>query len=194
MTKLITDEDLAAVGLERCNDNSCIFGAPGGMATNGGCRCDDRNTDVRWPVSARHAFKRTAMLARHIATERAKLSAAFLNECYAMEREIATLRADLAASQREVERLQLLLTEAQGELQNFEAIESANLKAEVARCRGLIAAIMEGDFADGEGGHQDATFNTDYREGVDALRYLAEIGRVEIVSEQGRRVVARWKS
>ena len=22
-----------------CIDNSCMFGAPGGMATNGGCRC-----------------------------------------------------------------------------------------------------------------------------------------------------------
>lgn len=25
--------------LEDCGDNSCIFGAPGGMGTNGGCRC-----------------------------------------------------------------------------------------------------------------------------------------------------------
>jgi hypothetical protein len=23
-----------------CADNSCIFGSPGGMGTNGGCRCD----------------------------------------------------------------------------------------------------------------------------------------------------------
>jgi hypothetical protein len=22
-----------------CGDNSCVFGSPGGMATNGGCRC-----------------------------------------------------------------------------------------------------------------------------------------------------------
>lgn len=24
-----------------CGDNSCIWGRPGGMATNGGCRCRD---------------------------------------------------------------------------------------------------------------------------------------------------------
>ena len=32
---------LSTVGIEPCGDNSCIFGAPGGMATNGGCRCLD---------------------------------------------------------------------------------------------------------------------------------------------------------
>ncbi len=72
--KLITDEDLAAAGLERCGDNSCVFGAPGGMATNGGCRCDDRNEAERWPVSARHAFTRVARLARNIAADRRRLS------------------------------------------------------------------------------------------------------------------------
>ena len=25
-----------------CGDNSCMWGSPGGMATNGGCRCHDR--------------------------------------------------------------------------------------------------------------------------------------------------------
>ncbi len=25
-----------------CGDNSCIWGSPGGMATNGGCRCGNR--------------------------------------------------------------------------------------------------------------------------------------------------------
>ena len=30
----------AAIGLDvGCGDNSCIWGSPGGMATNGGCRC-----------------------------------------------------------------------------------------------------------------------------------------------------------
>jgi len=28
-----------------CIDNSCAFGRPGGMATNGGCRCWDRGRD-----------------------------------------------------------------------------------------------------------------------------------------------------
>jgi len=90
----------------------------------------------------------------------------------AMLDQIATLRADLAASQREVERLRKIFDDAgQGEhnvLALVDHYQDATIKAdaEVARCRGLIAAIMEGDFADGEGGHQDATFNTDYREGT----------------------------
>lgn len=30
----------AALGMDvGCGDNSCVWGAPGGMATNGGCRC-----------------------------------------------------------------------------------------------------------------------------------------------------------
>lgn len=30
----------AALGLVvGCGDNSCVWGSPGGMATNGGCRC-----------------------------------------------------------------------------------------------------------------------------------------------------------
>lgn len=28
--------------IEGCGDNSCECRSPGGMATNGGCRCDDR--------------------------------------------------------------------------------------------------------------------------------------------------------
>jgi hypothetical protein len=28
-----------------CIDNSCAFGPPGGMATNGGCRCWDSGRD-----------------------------------------------------------------------------------------------------------------------------------------------------
>lgn len=27
-----------------CGDNSCRFGSPGGMATNGGCRCFERSS------------------------------------------------------------------------------------------------------------------------------------------------------
>jgi hypothetical protein len=35
----ITVEALAKVGITPCGDNSCVFGSPSGMATNGGCRC-----------------------------------------------------------------------------------------------------------------------------------------------------------
>lgn len=30
---------LRAVGIEPCGDSLCIFGAPSGMRTNGGCQC-----------------------------------------------------------------------------------------------------------------------------------------------------------
>lgn len=29
-----------------CGDNSCMFGSPGGMATNGGCRCMPRTANA----------------------------------------------------------------------------------------------------------------------------------------------------
>ena len=29
-------------GIDPCNDGSCMFGPPGGMHTNGGCRCIGR--------------------------------------------------------------------------------------------------------------------------------------------------------
>ena len=77
--------------------------------------------------------------------------------------EIATLRADLAASQREVERLRKIVI-------------------------GFVADLFLN--------HESETvsmYDHDTEEEHDAIRYLAEIGRVEIVSEQGRRVVARWK-
>lgn len=48
---------LAAVGVEPCCDNSCIFGRRGGMGTNGGCRClknlrDMSSTEVSRLVQA----------------------------------------------------------------------------------------------------------------------------------------------
>lgn len=33
---------LAAAGIEPCADSSCMFGSPGGMSTNHGCRCLER--------------------------------------------------------------------------------------------------------------------------------------------------------
>lgn len=36
-----------------CGDNSCMFGSPGGMATNGGCRClNDTERDRRIHIRA----------------------------------------------------------------------------------------------------------------------------------------------
>lgn len=45
----IVREALVKAGLNGdapCSDNSCMFGVPGGMATNGGCRCFDQMRHV----------------------------------------------------------------------------------------------------------------------------------------------------
>lgn len=57
---------LAHVGLEPCGDNSCVFGSPGGMATNGGCRCvaergpGQRQEDRRTILALARAVRRLA--------------------------------------------------------------------------------------------------------------------------------------
>ena len=83
---------------------------------------------------------------------------------------IDRLRADLAASQREVERLRKLVD------RGCEIME-VDLRASCPTGR-------EGADTVDTGGYEPQS---------EMLRYLAEIGRVEIVSEQGRRVIARWK-
>ena len=61
---------LARHGIVPCGDNSCIFGSPGGMGTNGGCRCgsrDPRAPDRPTALSRRlaHAvIEQTASIAR----------------------------------------------------------------------------------------------------------------------------------
>lgn len=63
MSKRIKLRDVAAgLGMEvGCGDNSCIWGSPGGMATNGGCRCrsskggpDERTTMLQMQRVATH--------------------------------------------------------------------------------------------------------------------------------------------
>ncbi|HEY4057077.1 MAG TPA: hypothetical protein VGM39_10740 [Kofleriaceae bacterium] len=52
----------AGLGLNvGCGDNSCVWGSPGGMATNGGCRCNrgpegysDRSMMLQMQQVARH--------------------------------------------------------------------------------------------------------------------------------------------
>lgn len=66
--------DLPVAG---CGDNSCVVARPGGMATNGGCRCDDRT--LRWALSY---YKRLA---------------AFREETvHDLRDEVAGLRAEMA--------------------------------------------------------------------------------------------------
>lgn len=92
----------------------------------------------------------------------------------------ATLRADLAASQREVERCRVVLVDV---------INDRDLKqSEVGQCRELLSEMVAN--ACTAGGILDSM---GLAANADALRYLASIGRVEIVSEQGRRVIGRWK-
>ena len=112
----------------------------------------------------------------------------------AADDQIATLRADLTSSQREVERLRKIFDDAgQGEhnvlaLVDHYQDEAIKATAEVERCRSIITSMVAA--------HGDPRIDGFIMHGAsnaDALRYLASIGRVEIVSEQGRRVVARWK-
>lgn len=36
------------IGIEAgCGDNSCLWGSPGGMGTNGGCRCAEKGRDAQ---------------------------------------------------------------------------------------------------------------------------------------------------
>ena len=45
-----------------CGDNSCVWGAPGGMATNGGCRC----IGGRSGQSERYVLLQMQRVARHL--------------------------------------------------------------------------------------------------------------------------------
>ena len=123
----------------------------------------------------------------------------------------ATLRADLAASQREVERLQADIaavreradkevTAAESEVGHWRSratgrelaiADNNRMRAELERLRKIVIEFVADLFLN----HESETvsmYDHDTEEEHDALRYLASIGRVEIVSEQGRRVVARW--
>jgi hypothetical protein len=68
-------EFLAPVGIDPCGDNSCVFGSPGGMGTNGGCQCvgeresgqrgEDRQTIMRLARAVNGLAKEVATL-RHV--------------------------------------------------------------------------------------------------------------------------------
>lgn len=57
-----------------CGDNSCIFGPPGGMGTNGGCRCFDKDPRHLASIDAARTVRRLAntivLLARQLAEYR----------------------------------------------------------------------------------------------------------------------------
>jgi hypothetical protein len=63
LKRLVKLRDIAAaLGMDvGCGDNSCVWGSPGGMGTNGGCRCnkgasamDIRTTMLQMQRVARH--------------------------------------------------------------------------------------------------------------------------------------------
>ena len=70
---------IRAAGITPCGDRSCIFGAPGGMATNGGCRCGDLDPPTHKGPD-RVARKLTAAL-RSALAEIARLRALGLEAC-----------------------------------------------------------------------------------------------------------------
>ena len=70
---------IRAAGITPCGDRSCIFGAPGGMATNGGCRCGDLDPPTHKGPD-RVARKLTAAL-RSALAEIARLRALGIEAC-----------------------------------------------------------------------------------------------------------------
>ena len=95
--------------------NSCIFGAPGGMATNGPCVCLE---DVSQPMRR--------LIHKEVARLRAALCAA--DEC------IETLRESLASAEEELDELFDELTKTR-EYLNDERATVAELRACIARSR-----------------------------------------------------------
>lgn len=58
-------EIAASIGIEAgCGDNSCLWGSPGGMATNGGCWCAERGTSH---VDLRRELQKALKVVRHLA-------------------------------------------------------------------------------------------------------------------------------
>lgn len=64
VTKTIKLRDVAtALGLSvGCGDNSCVWGSPGGMGTNGGCRCYGSRGDRDYRIG----FLEMQRVAKHL--------------------------------------------------------------------------------------------------------------------------------
>lgn len=112
----------------------------------------------------------------------------------------------LAASQREVERLRhgeataedgvcpdavevVKLRAEVADLKQRLSIHDdgmADAKEEVARCRNLIELLVT------HAHWRDKDHREYIGDNADAIRYLAEAGRVEITTDHGTSVVARW--
>lgn len=56
-----------------CGDNSCVFGSPGGMATNGGCRCFEEMPRTPEGRTARLRLTRGVLALRQALQPRPKL-------------------------------------------------------------------------------------------------------------------------
>lgn len=62
---------LHAAGIEPCLDGSCMFGAPSGMHTNGGCQCVEifKGRGVIPAMAARRFIQRMAIVIRDLADQ-----------------------------------------------------------------------------------------------------------------------------
>ena len=63
----LSREIAESCGIKPCGDNSCMFGRPGGMATNGGCRCIKNLDGAQMPMSHRTFILRMASAIRFAA-------------------------------------------------------------------------------------------------------------------------------
>jgi hypothetical protein len=104
MTPIVSDEEIDRSEYA-CGDNSCIFGSPGGMATNGGCSCFEfmeRSPEGR--VARRRLSRGIQVLRRALAerdAEIARLTSEWERICKQREEMIDNeyrLRSELAAA------------------------------------------------------------------------------------------------
>lgn len=72
LTATLTAHDIAS-----CGDRSCWFGSPGGMATNGGCRCAPRG---RWTPEEQHEANRLMRKMAHAIVALANIRDADAND------------------------------------------------------------------------------------------------------------------
>jgi len=78
------------------------------------------------------------------------------------------------------------------------ALEVVELRTKVARLEDMVVALArhcevqdkDTEYMEVHGDLLDSMSKQEY---ADVFRYLAEVGKVEIVIDEGRRVIARWK-
>lgn len=109
----------------------------------------------------------------------------------------AHLREELLTVTREADRLRHGVP-VEGDFVCPDALEVVELRTKVARLEDMVVALArhcevqdkDTEYMEVHGDLLDSMSKQEY---ADVFRYLAEVGKVEIVIDEGRRVIARWK-